>query len=322
MSFLSVSEYDDGALVVDSRLIAERLGIEHESFLRTIDTYQTQLEQAFGILRFEIGKIQGRGRPSRYALLTEDQATFLMTLSRNTAQVVQCKIELVQAFSKAKELLKQREPKPGVLPYWYERMKIALSDTERPLPGGFFCVYQEIMGLFAELEVKLGYLIADIDPQTQKHLVPDISIGKRFNEFLRSEDEMQSKARAYFLGSSEPIDFRQARTSKAQGGLPAGKHYNEIRYYNHVYPKVSHGNYQTQSATAYPDKYLELFRHFLQEWWIPDFCLSYLLPRDPSGLIAAQQRLLQMSPMQREMLHETQFGKLIPLLLSLKPGKE
>jgi phage regulator Rha-like protein len=93
-------------LLVDSRLIAERLGIEHESFLKTLDTYQSQVEQAFGILRFEIGKIDGRGRPARYALLSEDQATFVMTLSRNTAKVVQCKIDLVVAFSEAKRLLK------------------------------------------------------------------------------------------------------------------------------------------------------------------------------------------------------------------------
>ena len=53
---LSVSEHDDGVLVVDSRLVAERLGIEHESFLKTLDTYQSQIERAFGVLRFEIGK--------------------------------------------------------------------------------------------------------------------------------------------------------------------------------------------------------------------------------------------------------------------------
>lgn len=72
--------------------------------------YQTQIEQAFGILRFENSKIKGRGRPGRFVYLTEDQATFLMTLSRNSPEVVQCKVELVQAFSRAKELLRQANP--------------------------------------------------------------------------------------------------------------------------------------------------------------------------------------------------------------------
>lgn len=95
----------EGQLVVDSRLIADELGIEHRSFKRTIDDYKTQTEQAFGILRFENAELNDVGRPEMYYLLTEDQATFLMTLSRNTEQVVKAKINLVTAFSKAKSAL-------------------------------------------------------------------------------------------------------------------------------------------------------------------------------------------------------------------------
>ncbi len=83
-------------LYVDSRLVAERLGIQHETFLETIENHRTQVEQAFGVFRFETGKPprgSKGGRPFRFALLTEDQATFLMTLSRNTPEVVQCKID-------------------------------------------------------------------------------------------------------------------------------------------------------------------------------------------------------------------------------------
>ncbi len=111
MDELSVFRHED-VLVVDSRLIAARLGIEHESFIRTIKIYQAQAEQAFGVFRFQIGEPKGGskgGRPPEHVLLTEDQATFLMTLSRNTPEVVQCKVDLVKAFSKAKEFLKQVE---------------------------------------------------------------------------------------------------------------------------------------------------------------------------------------------------------------------
>ncbi|MBD0264241.1 MAG: transcriptional regulator, partial [Tolypothrix sp. Co-bin9] len=55
MSEILVIEHpEDGALVVDSRLIAEQLGIEHESFMKTIRKYQTHTEEAFGAIRFEI----------------------------------------------------------------------------------------------------------------------------------------------------------------------------------------------------------------------------------------------------------------------------
>lgn len=77
--------------------------------------YQIQAEQAFGQLRFENGTVTnsvGATNETVFAYLTEDQATFYMTLSRNTPEVVQCKIDLVQAFSKAKEFLKQIEQDP------------------------------------------------------------------------------------------------------------------------------------------------------------------------------------------------------------------
>lgn len=105
MAIIQVIVFDN-QLVVDSRLIAEELKIEHESFLKTIESHKSVAEQAFGVFRFEIGKPQGGtkgGRPVKYALLTEDQATFLMTLSRNTSEVVQCKVKLVQGFSQAKK---------------------------------------------------------------------------------------------------------------------------------------------------------------------------------------------------------------------------
>jgi len=129
MSNLTVQDID-GILLVDSRLIADRLEIEHESFIKTLDTYQPQIEQAFGILRFEIGKNKGRGRPSRYALLSEDQATFVMTLSRNTPEVVQCKLDLVQAFSRAKQSL-QAQGSLQTPQTYIEALKALVASEER-----------------------------------------------------------------------------------------------------------------------------------------------------------------------------------------------
>jgi phage regulator Rha-like protein len=111
MSNLSVSDLGNGILVVDSRLIAEGLGIEHESFMKTIRKYQTQAEQSFGALRFQIGaRSDGNkgGEQPEYVFLTEEQATFYMTLSRNTPEVVQLKADLVRKFSSAKQLLRQQ----------------------------------------------------------------------------------------------------------------------------------------------------------------------------------------------------------------------
>ena len=316
--------FDDGdELFVDSRLIAERLGIEHRSFLETVDTYEEQIEQAFGVLRFQTAKpllgSQG-GRPQNYVFLNEDQASFLMTLSRNTPEVVQCKIDLVQAFSKAKELLKQRYEKADKrLSYWYQRIQIALSDGNLPIQTSYFCAYLQMMNFFQELEVRLGYVLPDLNPETEEYLVPDISIASRFNDWLRSDVEGARLKRKEFLGSEQPIDFRPLRqnkdkVTKKKVWVKAGTHHHEIRMYNHVYPEASHGDNQVQQARSYPNKYIPIFLYYLEEIWIPECFKVYLSPRSPEGWTQIEASLRKLSPREKYALRGTLVGKLLPLL--------
>jgi phage regulator Rha-like protein len=104
MSQITIIEVE-GKLVIDSRIIAEQLGIEHDTFVKNVRSYQTEIEQAFGILRFEVGISNSVGQPPKFILLTEEQSTFILTLSRNTPQVIKCKIGLVKAFSHQKAKL-------------------------------------------------------------------------------------------------------------------------------------------------------------------------------------------------------------------------
>lgn len=189
----------EGVLVVDSRLIAARLGIEHESFLRTIKKYQTKIEQHFGQFRFEIGTVAnsvGAVNQTKYALLTEAQATVLMTLSRNTYEVVECKIELVGAFEKAKQLLQNKQTSN---PYWYRRLKIFRAKTKIPL--GYWCIFEEIITMVADLE-HYGYILKD-------GLIPDISVGKCWAFYLKSEgikvETIVLNYPHYYPGRKEPV---------------------------------------------------------------------------------------------------------------------
>lgn len=312
MSELIVIE-NEGELVVDSRLIAQELSIEHRSFMETVGNYKTLVEQEFGVLRFETAKPQEGskgGRPARYVLLTEDQSTFLMTLSSNTPEVVRCKINLVKAFSKAKELLKRRDQVAyGTrVPYWYQRMRLALSDIDKPLPDNHFCIYLRMMDFFSQLEVRLHYIVPDVSPQTGKRLIPDISIGRKFNEFLRSEDEEAYIARQEFLGSPQPVDFREGFS-----------HQHERRTYNHVYPESSHGKNNIQECNAYPIKYASIFDYFLQEYWIPDRCVGYLQERDAEGVAYLQEAVSRLPENQLMSLQGTLLGKLMRSLPQL-PG--
>ncbi len=97
----------NGTLVVDSRLIAQELGIEHKHLLETIRTYQGEISD-LGVLPFQTAKpLEGSqgGRPQTFIYLNELQAAFVATLSRNTPKVVQFKLWLVKAFAEAKQQL-------------------------------------------------------------------------------------------------------------------------------------------------------------------------------------------------------------------------
>lgn len=87
----------DGEVLVDSRIVAKGVSVQHENFMQTIYTYQTELEE-FGIIRFETGKIKGRGRPEKYALLNRNQIGVATSLTRNTKEVVRFKVDLFKAI--------------------------------------------------------------------------------------------------------------------------------------------------------------------------------------------------------------------------------
>ncbi|MNX50891.1 Phage regulatory protein Rha [compost metagenome] len=87
---------------IDSRVLAQHLGNQYESMSKLLTAYADDFRE-LGILRFQIGEIQGRGQPGKYAMLNEDQAYLLLTYSRNTAKVRALKVRLVLAFREARQ---------------------------------------------------------------------------------------------------------------------------------------------------------------------------------------------------------------------------
>ena len=84
MTNISVFEQNE-TFVVDSRVVADQLGVNHSDWFRNIiKKYESQIQQGFGVLRFENGKPQTGskgGRPDNFAWLTEDQCLFVMTIA-------------------------------------------------------------------------------------------------------------------------------------------------------------------------------------------------------------------------------------------------
>jgi phage regulator Rha-like protein len=89
---------------VDSRLLADQLGNQHKNSMALIERYSEKFKE-FGLLAFQtearpVG--QHGGGDVRFALLNEDQAFFLLALSRNTDRVVELKSDLIMAFREAR----------------------------------------------------------------------------------------------------------------------------------------------------------------------------------------------------------------------------
>lgn len=95
---------------VDSRLLAQHMGVKHRSTFKLISDHGADFE-VFGKVRFEIAALPGSatGQKERFALLNEDQAYLLLTYSRNTATVRALKVNLVRAFSQARKAVEQRQ---------------------------------------------------------------------------------------------------------------------------------------------------------------------------------------------------------------------
>lgn len=94
---------------IDSRLLALQLGNRHKATMALIERYADKFK-AFGQLPFkkEVGdRVQGGGNPERFALLNEDQAFLLLSLSRNNDRVVKLKVKLVKAFGEARRAAAQ-----------------------------------------------------------------------------------------------------------------------------------------------------------------------------------------------------------------------
>lgn len=103
-----------------SKVIAEMTGIEHRKIKTAIRKNQKDID-SFGLSASYQAESSG-GRPEEIIKLNEEQATFLMTLLKNTPVVVAFKKELVRQFYSMRRELARRE---------VERVK--LTPTRREL---------------------------------------------------------------------------------------------------------------------------------------------------------------------------------------------
>ena len=94
-------------IFTDSLVIAEGTDNKHESVQRRIRDYEKEIS-SLGKLGFEIRPMKS-GQEMKIYLLNEPQATFLITLLKNTEIVVNFKLELVKQFYKMRQFILERQ---------------------------------------------------------------------------------------------------------------------------------------------------------------------------------------------------------------------
>jgi phage regulator Rha-like protein len=103
MSALRLVETRGQRAWTTSEIVADGCGIRHKNLLAMLRKYAGEFSE-LGLLAFETRpRLPGQhgGGETEYAVLNEDQATFAITLFRNTPVVLRFKLALVKAFRRA-----------------------------------------------------------------------------------------------------------------------------------------------------------------------------------------------------------------------------
>ncbi|GAB3225713.1 Rha family transcriptional regulator [Spirosoma arcticum] len=122
-------------LTISSVVFAEGLGIQHKNLLETIRTHKDAIEEGFGRVAFETRPFETGGGNQRAVMvyLTEDQALFVGTLSRNSERVVKFKTTLVKSFAAArKQLAGQAPTTPDYEKILFNQLKV-MDDQQQQL---------------------------------------------------------------------------------------------------------------------------------------------------------------------------------------------
>ena len=105
-------ELIENVIFTNSKIIATGTENKHESIAAIIQKYWDDIKE-FGEIRFsdlKSGNSKG-GRPERIYYLNEEQATFTITLLRNSKIVVKFKKELVRQFYSMRRFILEKQSK-------------------------------------------------------------------------------------------------------------------------------------------------------------------------------------------------------------------
>ena len=93
-----------GVPLVSTMDMWQGLGVKHKALTDLIIKYESEFN---GIRTLAFQSQKSGGRPTPFCMLDEEQATFLVTLMRNSPIVVKFKLQMTREFYKAKRFLSE-----------------------------------------------------------------------------------------------------------------------------------------------------------------------------------------------------------------------
>ena len=105
---IEIVNVENGEPMTTTLQIALGLEIQHATVIKLVRTYMPDFQE-FGLVRFKIQpRLNGQhgGGDVKFVPLNEQQATFLMTLMRNSPRVIEFKKALVKAFFETREFIR------------------------------------------------------------------------------------------------------------------------------------------------------------------------------------------------------------------------
>lgn len=190
-----------------SEVISEHSYIKHHSVTRLIRDYKEDLKE-FGIIGFEIHKLEGRGRPKKIYHLNEQQATLLITYLDNTEPVRKFKKELVHQFYAMKQELFERSMhrKQG------KEIRLSMTDAikEHGFSSKFYIHFQN-----------LAYKSAIGFSATQIKKARNVQKKDSVLDYLMAEESKAVNQREQQIATliSLGMDYEQIKAVLANGGV-------------------------------------------------------------------------------------------------------
>ena len=175
-----------GEPTTTSIVLAEGVGRSHEAIIKTIRRYESDINE-FGLIGFRIRpRSAGKhgGGETEYAILNEEQTTFLFTLLRNSPFVVEFKKRLVKEFFNLRRKLTAASKRQFDVQWQESRTQGKIARREVTDSVQLFVAYAESQG---SKNAKFYY--KHITTATYKAIfVIQDSAGKSFRDML---DTMQ-----------------------------------------------------------------------------------------------------------------------------------